>query len=63
MIRPDEWGVGGALCSAAPRLGGPPPPWRVADGERTVFDRAWTLVSVLLLGLLTALFSFDFWVA
>jgi hypothetical protein len=34
-----------------------------ALGERTVFDRAWTLVSVLLLGLLTALFSFDFWVA
>ena len=34
-----------------------------ALGERTVFDRAWTLVSVLLLAMLTALFSFDFWVA
>ena len=34
-----------------------------ALGERTAFDRAWTLVSVLLLAMLTALFSFDFWVA
>jgi hypothetical protein len=34
-----------------------------ALGERTAFDRAWTLISVLLLGLLTALYSFDFWVA
>jgi hypothetical protein len=34
-----------------------------ALGERVVFDRAWTLVSVLLLAMLTALFSFDFWVA
>jgi Mannosyltransferase (PIG-V) len=34
-----------------------------ALGERAVFDRAWTLVSVLLLAMLTALYSFDFWVA
>jgi hypothetical protein len=31
-------------------------------GENEVFDRTWTTVSVLLLGLLTALFTFDFWV-
>lgn len=34
-----------------------------ALGERVAFDRTWTLVSVLLLAMLTALFSFDFWVA
>ena len=32
-------------------------------GRRPVFDRVWTIISVLLMGLLAALFSFDFWVA
>ncbi len=33
-------------------------------GERSeVLDRAWTVVSVLLLGMLASLFTFDFWVA
>lgn len=32
-------------------------------GRSQVFDRAWTLVSLLLMGLLATLFSFDFWVA
>lgn len=33
-------------------------------GERSeVADRAWTVASVLLLGLLTSLYTFDFWVA
>ena len=32
-------------------------------GENPAFDRGWTVASVLLLGLLTALYSFDFWVA
>jgi hypothetical protein len=31
-------------------------------GENEMFDRIWTLVSVLLLGFLTALFTFNFWV-
>jgi Mannosyltransferase (PIG-V) len=32
-------------------------------GEHPAFDRGWTIVSVLLLGLLVTLFSVDFWVA
>jgi hypothetical protein len=32
-------------------------------GRNPVFDRAWTVVSVLLMGLLAALFAFDMWVA
>lgn len=32
-------------------------------GRNPVFDRSWTTVSILLLGLLTTLFSFDMWVA
>ncbi|NTV37236.1 MAG: hypothetical protein HGA53_09800, partial [Anaerolineaceae bacterium] len=32
-------------------------------GRRPWFDRAWTIASVLLMGLLATLFSFDFWVA
>ena len=32
-------------------------------GRHPIFDRAWVLVSVLLMGLLVTLFSFDFWVA
>jgi len=31
-------------------------------GRNKVFDKTWTLISTLLLGLLTTLFSFDFWV-
>ncbi|MEM7331776.1 MAG: mannosyltransferase family protein [Chloroflexota bacterium] len=32
-------------------------------GANPIFDRVWTMGSVLLLGLLAMLFSFDFWVA
>jgi hypothetical protein len=32
-------------------------------GKRPVFDKAWILLSILLMGLLTTLFTFDFWVA
>jgi hypothetical protein len=32
-------------------------------GQRPLFDRIWTLISVLLLALLTSLFTFDMWVA
>lgn len=32
-------------------------------GRRAVFDRAWTLASILLMGVLALLFSFDLWVA
>ncbi|NEQ28135.1 MAG: hypothetical protein F6K28_55955, partial [Microcoleus sp. SIO2G3] len=31
-------------------------------GESAVFDRAWTLASVLLMALLATLFTFDMWV-
>lgn len=32
-------------------------------GQSTVFDRAWTIASILLMGLLAMLFAFNFWVA
>jgi len=32
-------------------------------GKNTVFDRAWTIASLLLMGMLAALFAFNFWVA
>lgn len=32
-------------------------------GKNPVFDRAWTLISLLLMGLLAMLFAFNFWVA
>jgi hypothetical protein len=32
-------------------------------GKNTVFDRAWTIASILLMGLLATLFAFNFWVA
>ena len=32
-------------------------------GESQVFDRGWTVLSLLLMGMLTALYSVDFWVA
>ena len=32
-------------------------------GENPVFDRAWTILSLLLMGLLAMLFAFDMWVA
>jgi hypothetical protein len=32
-------------------------------GRNPVFDRAWTVFSTLLMGLLAMLFAFDFWVA
>jgi hypothetical protein len=32
-------------------------------GKNPVFDRSWTLVSLLLMGLLAMLYAFNFWVA
>ena len=32
-------------------------------GKNPVFDRAWTIASILLMGLLATLFAFNFWVA
>ena len=32
-------------------------------GKNPVFDRAWTIFSLLLMALLATLYSFDFWVA
>jgi hypothetical protein len=31
-------------------------------GQQIVFDRAWTLASILLMGMLAALFTFNMWV-
>lgn len=31
-------------------------------GKNPVFDRAWTILSLLLMGLLSMMFAFDFWV-
>lgn len=30
-------------------------------GKNPVFDRAWTIISILMMGLMATLFSFDFW--
>ena len=32
-------------------------------GEHQAFDRVWTVISVMLMALLAALYSVDFWVA
>jgi hypothetical protein len=32
-------------------------------GNKPVFDRAWTMLSILLMGLLAMLFAFNMWVA
>jgi hypothetical protein len=32
-------------------------------GEQPIFDRGWTVLSLLSMGLLTTIYSFDFWVA
>jgi hypothetical protein len=32
-------------------------------GEQPVFDRGWTVLSLLLMGLLATIYSFGFWVA
>jgi hypothetical protein len=32
-------------------------------GRNPVFDRSWTMISLLLMGMLAALFAFDMWVA
>ena len=37
--------------------------WLSRLGNRPNFDRIWTMISLLLFGLLATLFSFDFWVA
>ena len=42
---------------AAPAVFLVPAAW----GRHEVFDRAWTLSNVLLLGVYAAMFSFDFW--
>ena len=34
-----------------------------AQGRHPVFDRLWTLLSILLLGMQTFLYTFDMWVA
>ena len=59
-----SWGSGGAqgihrYVLAAPAVFIALARW----GRNPVFDRAWTLLSALLMGLLAMLFAFNFWVA
>lgn len=45
-------------------LAAPPLFWVLSRwGKNTVFDRVWTLLSILIMGLEVMLFTFDFWVA
>jgi hypothetical protein len=37
--------------------------WLGQMGKRPVFDRGWTVLSLLLMGMLVSLFTFDMWVA
>ena len=46
------------VCPSAPLF------WVLARwGRNQAFDRVWSLLSILLLGMEAMLFSFDFWVA
>jgi hypothetical protein len=37
--------------------------WLGQMGKHTLFDRGWTVLSLLLMGMLVSLFTFDMWVA
>lgn len=59
-----SWGSGPAQGIHRYILGAPAvfitlAPW----GKQPGFDRAWTILSVMLMGLLAMLFAFDMWVA
>jgi hypothetical protein len=59
-----SWGSGGAQGMHRYILTAPSVFVALARwGKNPVFDRAWTLASILLMGLLATLFAFNFWVA
>ena len=59
-----SWGSGPAQGIVRYILGAPAVFVMLAKwGKNTAFDRAWTIASILLMGLLAMLFAFDFWVA
>ncbi|HTX90594.1 MAG TPA: hypothetical protein VMC09_05180 [Anaerolineales bacterium] len=59
-----SWGSGPAQGIIRYILGAPAVFVMLARwGKNTVFDRAWTILSLLLMGLLAMLFAFNFWVA
>lgn len=59
-----SWGSGGAQGMHRYILTAPSVFVALAKwGRNPVFDRAWTLASILVMGLLATLFAFNFWVA
>jgi hypothetical protein len=59
-----SWGSGPASGMSRYLLTAPAVFVALADwGKNPVFDRAWTLASILWMGLLAALFAVDMWVA
>ena len=59
-----SWGSGPAQGIIRYILGAPAVFVMLARwGRNSVFDRAWTIASILLMGLLAVLFAFNFWVA
>jgi hypothetical protein len=59
-----SWGSGPAQGIIRYILGAPAVFVMLARwGKNTVFDKAWTVASLLLMGLLAMLFAFNFWVA
>jgi len=59
-----SWGSGPAQGIIRYILGAPAVFVMLARwGKNPVFDRAWTIASILLMGLLAMLFAFNFWVA
>jgi len=59
-----SWGSGPAQGIHRYILGAPAVFFALARwGNNPVFDRAWTILSILLMGLLAMLFAFDMWVA
>lgn len=59
-----SWGSGPAQGIQRYILGAPAVFIALARwGKNPVFDRAWTILSILLMGLLAMLFAFDMWVA
>ena len=59
-----SWGSGPAQGIHRYILGAPAVFIALAHwGRNPVFDRAWTLISILLMGMLATLFAFDMWVA
>lgn len=59
-----SWGSGPAQGIQRYVLGAPAVFYMLARwGRNPVFDRVWTIFSLLLMGLLAMLFAFDFWVA